>query len=378
LRIAIIASPFICVPPQKYGGTELFIAQLAEELKRLGLDVCVYTVGESTVDVETRWLYPKQEWPLTSDVFSEIKDLNHTSWALADCWNDADIVHLNNAPGLAFSRFGGPRFLYTLHHPVTPQLSQYYDYFPNVEFVTISNFQRSREKMEHLRTIHHGVDLSVFKFYPKKQDYLSFIGRIAPVKGTHLAIEVAKRSGMPLKIAGEVQPMYQGYFDTMVKPHIDGKFIEYIGEADLAAKNELLGNSKAMLFPIQWDEPFGLVMIEAMATGTPVLALPGGSVAEVVKDGVSGYICRDTDDMSVRVKDLKFAPQGIRAYVQQNFSVERMGREYAQLYATMLNAEKMPSRRVSVTTTLAELAIGEDRLSADDAENEPGNERAVA
>jgi glycosyltransferase involved in cell wall biosynthesis len=371
LRIAIIASPFLCVPPKKYGGTELFIAQLAEELRKLGLDVCVYTIGESTVNTERRWLYAEQEWPLRADIYSDVKDLNHTSWALADCWQDADIVHLNNAPGLAFSRFVGPKFAYTVHHPYTSQLSDFYANLPTVEYVTISRFQQEREKMEHSRTIHHGVDLSVFNFYPKKQDYLSFIGRIAPVKGTHTAIEVAKKSGIPLKIAGEVQPMFQDYFDTMVKPHIDGKFIEYIGEADLAAKNELLGNSRAMLFPIEWDEPFGLVMIEAMATGTPVLAFNGGSVPEIIKDGVSGHICANTDEMAKAAKNLKIAPAGIRAYIQQNFSVERMGREYAQLFTKMLNAEQMPMRESSSTATIAELA-------AKDQEDETGETRVVA
>jgi len=366
LRIAIIASPFICVPPKKYGGTELFIAQLAEELKRLGLDVCIYTIGESTVNTEKRWMYSHQEWPIPSEIYGSMKDLNHTSWALSDAWKDADIVHLNNAPGLAFSRFPGPPFVYTVHHEHYSQLSEFYTHFPNVEYVTISSFQRDREKFERGRTIHHGVDLSAFDFYPKKKDYLSFIGRIAPVKGTHLAIEVAKKSGIPLKIAGEVQPMFQDYFDTMVKPHIDGKFIEFIGEADLAAKNELLGNSRAMLFPIQWNEPFGLVMIEAMATGTPVLAMPTGSVPEVVKDGISGYVCDSTDTMAARAKDIKIAPQGIRAYVQQYFSVERMAREYAQLYHNALSGDEVLS-----ATPIAE-------LESQDSETEPGDTRVVA
>ncbi len=366
MRIAIIASPFICVPPKKYGGTESFIAQLAEELKRLGLDVCIYTVGESTVNTEKRWMYPNQEWPVPSEIYGSMKDLNHTSWAISDAWKDADIVHLNNAPGLVFSRFPGPPFVCTVHHEHYPEWSEFYSNFPNVEYVTISNFQRERENFERGRTIHHGVDLSVFEFHAKKQDYLSFIGRIAPVKGTHLAIEVAKKSEIPLKIAGEVQPMFKDYFDAMVKPHIDGKFIEFIGDVDLAAKNELLGNSRAMLFPIQWNEPFGLVMIEAMATGTPVLAMPTGSVPEVVKDGISGFVCETTDGMAARARDLKIAPQGIRAYVQQYFSVERMAREYAQLYRDALSGEEV----------LSATSIGE--FENQDAENEPVHTRVVA
>lgn len=360
MRIAIIASPFLSVPPKTYGGTELFIAELAEELERLGLDVCVYTIGESTVRTEKRWLYEKQEWPLESDIYGNVKDLNHTSWALADCWRDADIIHLNNSPGLAFSRFPGPRLVYTIHHPHTPQLSEYYRYFPQVELVTISDFQKAFEREENIRTIHHGVDMSRFELKTKKQDYLCFIGRIAPVKGTHLAIEVAKKSGIPLKIAGEIQPMFREYFDTMVKPHIDGKFIEFIGEADIKAKNELLGNARAMLFPIQWNEPFGLVMIESMATGTPVIALNGGSVNEIVREGVSGYICNSVDEMVEKAKSIKISAASVRSYGQQYFSVERMGRKYADLYAEMLAATPGSTNKVRPFEELAPDEKGDD------------------
>jgi glycosyltransferase involved in cell wall biosynthesis len=181
----------------------------------------------------------------------------------------------------------------------------------------------------------------------KKKDYLSFLGRIAPIKGTHLAIEVAHQTGIPLKIAGEVQPMFKDYFDSMVKPHIDGKFIEYIGEADLNSKNELLGNSMAMLFPIEWDEPFGLVMIEAMACGTPVLAFPGGSVPELVTDGASGYVCKSVEDMAARVRELVdgpgIAPETVRQYAEENFSVGRMVKEYIALYQAVLGEKSIPT-----------------------------------
>jgi len=182
------------------------------------------------------------------------------------------------------------------------------------------------------RTILHGIDLSQYRLYEQKQQYLSFIGRIAPIKGTHLAIEVAERAGIPLKIAGDVQPINRDYFEAKIKPKIDGKFIEYIGVADLKAKNELLGNSLAMLFPIKWDEPFGLVMVEAMACGTPVLALAGGSVPEIVRDGVSGYLCRNVRELAKRAKQIQIPPRIIRNYVEKNFSLERMVAEYALVY----------------------------------------------
>ncbi len=332
MRIAIVAPPFLRVPPKEYGGTELFIAQLAEGLQKRGFDVVVYTNGESTVGVERRWLYKKEQWPLQGEIYDNLKDINHTMWAIHDAQADCDFIHLNNVAGMSASRFVELPFVYTMHHPHIESLSEYFSFFPEVQYVTISDFQRSQERLPRIRTIHHGIETSVYPLQRKKQQYLSFIGRIAPVKGTHLAIAVAKKSGIPLKIAGEVQPIFQDYFDQEVKPHVDGEFIEYIGRADMQAKNELLGNSIAMLFPIQWDEPFGLVMIEAMSCGTPVLALKGGSVPEVVRDGISGFVCSSVDEMAERAKNLKIAPEQVRAYAEQNFSLDRMVDEYARMY----------------------------------------------
>jgi len=170
--------------------------------------------------------------------------------------------------------------------------------------------------MPKILTIHHGIELESYRYVNQKQQYLSFIGRIAPVKGTHLAIEVANRTGIPLKIAGEVQPAHREYFENKIKPQIDGKLVQYVGPADLESKNELLGNSMAMLFPIQWNEPFGLVMLEAMACGTPVLAIAGGSVSEVVRDGISGYVCRSVREIVNRLRSLSIDPSTIRGYVQ--------------------------------------------------------------
>jgi glycosyltransferase involved in cell wall biosynthesis len=190
--------------------------------------------------------------------------------------------------------------------------------------------------MKRMRTIPHGIDLGPYHLQTKKAEYLSFLGRIAPVKGVHTAIEIAKRSGVPLKIAGEIQPVYRDYFESRIKPDVDGKFIEYLGEADLALKNELLGNSMAMLFPIEWNEPFGLVMIEAMATGTPVIAFPGGSVAEILKDGINGFICSGVEEAVKRVGEVwGIRPAAVRAYAQQHFSVERMVQGYLALYREM-------------------------------------------
>ena len=348
MKIALIAPPFVSVPPQRYGGTELFIAHLAEGLQKLGYEVVVYANGESTVEVPVRWLYPNAQWPIQGDLDDHLKDLNHTSWAIADAARTCDLIHVNNTSGLVASRFVDLPYVYTIHHPHVEELSRFYSYFYRVHYVTISDFQRERETLQRrVRTIHHGIDLTQYRVQEKKQDYLAFLGRIAPLKGTHLAIEVARKAGMPLKIAGEVQPCFREYYDTQIKPHVDDNFIEYVGEADLAAKNELLGNARAMLFPIQWDEPFGLVQIESMACGTPVLALPGGSVREIVRDGVSGYVSGSVDELARRVRDLALPTARVRKYVETNFSLDRMVRQYAGLYEELAAgalAMKIPVR----------------------------------
>jgi glycosyltransferase involved in cell wall biosynthesis len=314
----------------------LFVAELARGLRRKGVDVTVYTIGESTIEAPTRWLYPRSQWPLSGELECTLKALNHSSWAVADAAAEMDIVHGNSAPALSFSRFIGVPMVHTVHHTYDPAYAEFYESIPKVEYVTISNAQRGKLRMPRMRTIHHGIDPSLYAVGPQKRQYLSFLGRIAPPKGTHLAIEVAQKSGIPLKIAGEIQPSYQSYWESMVKPHVDGKFIEYVGEVSLPEKSKLLGNSVAMLFPIQWDEPFGLVLIEAMACGTPVLATPGGSVGEVVKEGLSGHVRSNTDDLARCAVNLDLDPQSIRGYMEKFFSVERMAGDYINLYTEIL------------------------------------------
>jgi glycosyltransferase involved in cell wall biosynthesis len=337
MRIALIAPPFIQIPPTRYGGTELFLASLAQGLKELGHEVVVYANGESAIPVELRWLYAEAQWPIKGEFSETLKEINHTAWAVRDASDSCDAIHINNIFGLPHSRFTKVPFVYTVHHEHDSALSEFYSHYPDVHYVTISEFQRFRETMPNLRTIHHGIDLSRYRLQEKKRPYVSFLGRIAPMKGTHLAIAVAKKSGIPLKIAGEIQPIFQGYFDGEVKPHLDGKFVEYVGEADLAAKNELLGNSLALLFPIQWNEPFGLVTIEAMACGTPVLALEGGSVKEIISGGTSGFVCSSVDQMVGHLRDIEswLRPAAVRQYAENYFSMQRMASDYVELYKTI-------------------------------------------
>jgi len=356
MKIALIAAPFIPVPPICYGGTELFFGLLAEGLSQLGHDVVVYANGESTVDAEVRWYYRKRMWPPTGDFSETLKEVTHTAWAIRDASETCDVIHINNIFGLAYSRFVNTPFVCTIHHPHEAGLSEFYCQYPETQYVTISRHSERREPMSHVRTIHHGINISKYQFCATKQSYFTFLGRFVPVKGAHIAIEIAKRTGIPLKIAGEMQPLFKDYFDTAIRPQIDGRFIEYIGEADFATKNELLANSLALLFPIDWDEPFGLIMIEAMACGTPVLAFSRGSVPEVVKDGLSGYSGNSVDEIVDHVSNLgKLNSAAIRHYAQEYFSVERMATAYSQLYSTITNTSV--SAKLNEITELTETKL---------------------
>jgi glycosyltransferase involved in cell wall biosynthesis len=336
MKIALVAPPFIAVPPKKYGGTELFIAELVNGLKENGINVVLYTNGESTAPVECRYIFQKEDWPAELPIEHNLKQLSHASWAIKDAAGQADLIHVNSAPAVACSRFVDAPFVCTIHHTYDTEIAKYYAMLPTVNYIAISDAQRRRLPMPKMRTIHHGIDLSVYPFQQGKEPYLSFLGRIAPAKGTHLAIEIAKRAGIPLKIAGDIQAEHQKYWETEIRPHVDGRFIEYLGRLAFQEKNELLGNSLAMLFPVQWDEPFGLVMIEAMACGTPVLALPGGAVAEVVREGVSGNVRGSAADLVECARNLKIPATTVRAYAEEFFSVQRMTRDYISLYSEIL------------------------------------------
>lgn len=351
MRIGIIAPPFISVPPPQYGGTELFIANLAIGLEAAGVEVVLYTNGESTLPVERKWLYPQSDWPIKDDAFSHIRDLEHHAWAVADATRDCDLLHVNNVSGLSYSRFVPQPFLYTVHHAEDAALLDVYRRYPEVHYACISAFQSKTMELPNCTTIHHGIDASLYRVGEGKRDYLAFLGRIAPVKGVHLAIEAAKKAGIPLKIAGQVQPLFQDYWKQVVEPQVDGKFIEFVGELDLEGKNQLLGGARAMLFPIQWDEPFGLVMVESMACGAPVLAFRGGSVAEVVEEGVSGHICADVAALADRAVSLNIPAAAVRRYVEEKFSVARMTAGYIQLYERALSSGSLARPTLAETGT---------------------------
>jgi glycosyltransferase involved in cell wall biosynthesis len=338
MRIGLVASPFIAVPPHRYGGTELFVAHLARGLHVRGHNVTVYANGESRVDCSLKWRYPHGDWPVADAFAAQLKNTDHTGWAVKDAAERTDVLLLNDWIGLPMTRFVDVPTILVLHHPHEPALSDFYVKYSNIDYVAISHWQARREPMTRVRVIHHGVQLADHPFSSVKDDYVAFLGRIAPCKGAHLAIQAAQQSGARLKLAGEIQPIFQEYWEQQIAPHVDGKQIEYVGEVDLKAKNELLGRARALLFPIQWDEPFGLVMIEALACGTPVLALEGGSVREIVRDRVSGWICEDVADMARHIQSLDISPESCRQWAVERFSADRMVDDYVDVFENVVAA----------------------------------------
>jgi glycosyltransferase involved in cell wall biosynthesis len=340
MRIALIAPPFIAVPPLSYGGTELFLAHLARGLHARGHAVTVYANGDSRLPCTVRWRYPHTDWPLDEPERAHLKNADHTAWAIQEAAGAADLLHLNDVVGLPCTRFTEAPVVLTIHHPHDPILTEQYLRYPDVEYVAIARWLARAEPMPRVRAVHHGIPADDYTFEARKDGYLAFLGRIAPCKGPHLAIQAARRAGVPLKLAGEIQPVYRDYWEREVRPLLDGRRIEYIGEADHAVKCELLAGARALLFPIQWDEPFGLVMVEAMACGTPVLAFPGGAVEEIVRDGINGWVCHGVEDMARRAADPSVSAVTCRAFVERDFSAERMADDYLRVYGGAIDARR--------------------------------------
>src|SRR6266542_1203537 len=338
MRIALIAPPFIEIPPRRYGGTELFVANLACALHARGHSVTVYGNGDSQLPCPIKSRYPHAEWPLEDPLRADLKNADHTAWSMRDAAASSDVIHLNDVVGVPVTMFVDVPTALTIHHPSQAALSEQYMKYPDVHYVTIARWLARREPMPHVHVVHHGIPVDDYVFSSDKDDYVAFLGRMVPCKGAHVAIEAACLAGVHLKLAGEIQPQFRDYWHTRVRPLIDGRQVEYIGAADRALKNALLSRARALLFPIEWEEPFGLVMIEAMACGTPVLAFAGGAVEEVVRNGVNGWICRDVAEMAARLSSIGVDPRSCRDFVCEYFSVGHMADRYLEVYAQTIES----------------------------------------
>ena len=293
----------------------------------------VYANGDSRLPCHVRSIYEHSDWPPENPVRSQLKNADHTAWAVREAAASADIIHLNDLVGLPMTRFIESPVVLTIHHPHEPILTEQYVRYPDVHYVAIADWLAKLEPMPRMTVVPHGIPVTDYTFSSEKDDYVAFLGRMAPCKGPHLAIDAAVRAGVPIKLAGEQQPVFRDYWEKEIVPRLARPGVEYIGEADFPSKNQLLSRARALLFSIQWEEPFGLVMIEAMACGTPVLAFAGGAVTEVVTDGVNGWICRGVDEMAERIHSLDIPARRCREFAEAHYSVATMADAYVDLYS---------------------------------------------
>ncbi|MHB9074131.1 MAG: glycosyltransferase family 4 protein [Desulfobaccales bacterium] len=334
MRVAQIAPPWIPVPPVTYGGTELMAATLIQGLQARGVEVWLFSAGDSSLAVPQYGHFLHSFWP--PDKFSENLHLSH---AFARLRQQPPLVihsHLENAAGFWALAPAAP-LLITIHTPLFPMKRDYLLSFPQVHLVTVSAFQqRQLEGHPRLHLIPHGLNLADYPFQAAKEDFLLFLGRIYPDKGLHTAIRLAQESGTRLIIAGPVFDPDRPYFDEQIRGHIDEDRIVYLGPADHVHKVDLMKRARALVLPLEVDETFGLAMIEAMACGTPVLAYDRGAVPEVVAQGETGFAVKTYEELQDSLPRLAVLdPHHCREHVALNFSRDRMVTAYLDLYEEM-------------------------------------------
>ena len=335
MRIAVLSPVWFPVPPPGYGGIEWIVSLLADGLVREGHDVTLFASGDSQTKARLEAVYQTapSEW------------IGHTYWELRHAVSclarggEFDVISDHTGMlGLALGSMGPTPLAHTVHGPLSGEPGRMYEQIvgmlPHAALIAVSDAQRRpMPDLPWVATCPNALDLSLYPFVPERGDYLLFLGRMTADKGAHRAVAVAMESGLPLKLAGKCrEPLERRYFDELVRPHLSDR-VQYVGEVTHGEKVELLQHARATLFPIEWDEPFGLVMIESMACGTPVIATRFGAVPEVIDDGVTGVIVdswRAMPDVLDRADALD--PRAQRGVVEERFSPERMVADYVGAY----------------------------------------------
>lgn len=343
MRIAQIAPLHEAVPPKLYGGTERVVSFLTEELVAQGHSVTLFASGDS---LTTARLEPI--WPRALRLDPAIRDPIAPHMLLMESVRrqagEFDVLHFH-MDYWPFSLFGRQRtpFVTTMHGRLDlPELQPVFETFPHVPVVSISDAQRRPlPQANYVATVHHGLPERLLTPQPGKQEYLAFLGRIAPEKGPDRAIRIARACGIPLKIAAKVDRVDQVYFDTVIRPMLAEGGVEMIGEINDAQKPEFLSGAIGLLMPIDWPEPFGLVMIEAMACGTPVVAFNHGSVPEIVENGRTGFIVADEQGAIAAVDRLHALPRAaVRARFEERFTARRMAEDYLGIYRSLAGEDR--------------------------------------
>ena len=348
LRIAQLAPLYESVPPKLYGGTERIVAYLAEELVRRGHDVTLYASGDSTAKVPLR---------AGSSEALRLKGLDHLGPMfhlpmLSEVYENADsfdVIHSHiDCLSFPLARQAQVPTVSTMHGRLDlGEMLPIYRSYSDMPAVSISNDQRRPlPEINWVRTVYHGLPHNLLEFRPGSGNYLAFLGRICPEKRPDLAIEIAQRSGMPLKIAAKVDRTDREYFEAVIKPRLSTPGIEFIGEINDSEKQKFLGDALALLFPIDWPEPFGLVMIEALACGTPVIARPRGSVLEILRHGVTGFIGSSLEELVCGVEHIgDISRRKCREEFETRFTAQVMAANYEAVYYQLAGTDwKMRNR----------------------------------
>jgi glycosyltransferase involved in cell wall biosynthesis len=343
MKIAQIAPLVESVPPSLYGGTERVVSWLTEELVRQGHDVTLFASGDSRTKARLEAIVPRalRLEGIHDSIPSNILMLDR----VIARQKEFDILHFHT------DFFHYPLFRDLSHRTVStlhgrqdlPHLPDLYRAFPHMPLVSISDHQRCpMPEVNWQGTVYHGLPKDLFQCGAGEGGYLAFLGRICADKGILPAIEIARQAGLPLKVAAKVDPVDRDYFEQQVRPVLErSPHVDFIGEINDSQKQTFLGRARALLFPISWPEPFGLVMIEAMACGTPVIAFRCGSVPEIMEGGVTGFVVDDVEQAAAAVARLGELPRPrIRARFEKRFSVQAMARAYLKIYQN-LTAEEM-------------------------------------
>jgi glycosyltransferase involved in cell wall biosynthesis len=349
MRVAVLAPPWFPVPPTGYGGIEWVVWLLAEGLAEEGHQVTLFATGDSRTKARLEYVY--EEAP-SDEIGQSFFELRH----VFNCYSrqhEFDLI--NDHTGLLGAGLGGALrtpVAHTVHGPLDGVPGHLYEqlsaFAPDVGLISISMNQRKPKPDLHwIANCPNALDFDLYPFAPHRGDYLFFLGRMSADKGAHRAVRTAIEAGLPLKLAGKLrEPAEKAYFDEYVRPHLTSR-IEYVGEVSHGEKVELLQHARATLFPIEWEEPFGLVMIESMACGTPVIASRWGAVPEVVAPGVSGVIVDHWGDARAALEQADaISPESCRAYAEEHFTPARMVRDYLAAFEKLLSGHA-PSRRLS-------------------------------
>jgi glycosyltransferase involved in cell wall biosynthesis len=335
MHIAQVAPLTEAVPPKLYGGTERVVSWLTEELVALGHDVTLFASGDSVTKAKL-----EASWPRSLRLDGSVRDPNALHMVMVEQVyrraSEFDLIHfhLDYYPFSLFMRQPTP-FVTTMHGRLDlPEHQPVFDEFSSVPVVSISNAQRrALPQGNWVRTVYHGLPVDLLRPKPVKPSYFAFLGRIAPEKGLDRAIRIAEHCGIPLKVAAKVDRADREYYEEQIRPLMKSPLVEYIGEINDGDKPEFLSGAIALLVPIDWPEPFGLVMIEAMACGTPVIAFNRGSAPEVIEDDLTGFVVEDIKGAIGAVDRLgNLSREKIRARFEERFSSRRMALDYLSLY----------------------------------------------